>query len=96
MAGWRREWRDGGGNDAARFIRYSRPSITIIPTPLFVIPARLITVIPARLITVIPRPLYSSFPRKRESTPRRTATPEYAGILDSGLRRNDGKSGMTP
>ena len=31
-----------------------------------------------------------SFPRKRESTPRPIATPGLTGVLDSGLRRNDG------
>ena len=31
-----------------------------------------------------------SFPRKRESTPRPIVTPGITGVLDSGLRRNDG------
>ena len=31
-----------------------------------------------------------SFPRKRESTPCPLATPGITGVLDSGLRRNDG------
>ena len=31
-----------------------------------------------------------SFPRKRESTPGPIATPKTTGVLDSGLRRNDG------
>ena len=34
-----------------------------------------------------------SFPRKRESTPRRHGGPERTGVLDSGLRRNDGGGG---
>ena len=34
-----------------------------------------------------------SFPRKRESTPGPIATPKTAGVLDSGLRRNDGGGG---
>ena len=37
----------------------------------------------------IPTPT-PSFPRKRESTPRPIATPGTTGVLDSGLRRNDG------
>ena len=60
---------------------------TVIPATIPVIPAT-IPVIPAT-IPVIPAP-YSSFPRKRESTPRPFATPGYTGVLDSGLRRNDG------
>ena len=35
------------------------------------------------------RPL-PSFPRKRESTPHPIDTPGLTGVLDSGLRRNDG------
>ena len=31
-----------------------------------------------------------SFPRKRESTPGHRDTPKATGVLDSGLRRNDG------
>ena len=36
-----------------------------------------------------------SFPRKRESTPHPSDTPGNTGVLDSGLRRNDG-GGDTP
>ena len=35
-----------------------------------------------------------SFPRKRESTPRPIPTPRPTGVLDSGLRRNDGGGEM--
>ena len=35
-------------------------------------------------------PSLPSFPRKRESTPRPIDTPAPTGVLDSGLRRNDG------
>ena len=38
------------------------------------------------------RPL-PSFPRKRESTPGPIAAPKPTGVLDSGLRRNDGAGG---
>ena len=41
---------------------------------------------------VIPAPI-PSFPRKRESTPRPIAAPGTTGVLDSGLRRNDGGDG---
>ena len=44
-------------------------------------------VIPARHRHSCPPP---SFPLSRESTPRPTATPKATGVLDSGLRRNDG------
>ena len=49
--------------------------------------------IPHPIVIPVPSP---SFPRKRESTPRPFATPEYAGVLDSGLRRNDGEDGLPP
>ena len=41
-------------------------------------------------------PFAPSFPRKQESTPRPTAAPGYAGVLDSGLRRNDGGGWVAP
>ena len=42
-----------------------------------------------RTIPSFPPPI-PSFPQKRESTPRPIVTPGYTGVLDSGLRRNDG------
>ena len=49
-----------------------------------------------RLPFLYPPIIISSFPRKRESTPRHCATPRRTGVLDSGLRRNDGgAAGMT-
>ena len=65
------------------------------PSPSSVIPA--IPIIRhSRPHSVIPAPT-PSFPRKRESTPRPIATPNPTGVLDSGLRRNDGgaAAGMT-
>ena len=43
----------------------------------------------ASAYSVIPS-VTPSFPRKRESIPRPIATPRHTGVLDSGLRWNDG------
>ena len=53
-----------------------------MPTPLSLRPN----------LTVIPTP-YTVIPAKAGIHPRHTTTPGYTGVLDSGLRRNDGGGG---
>ena len=59
--------------------------MTVIATP--------ITHTNKRLSPFPPYCLPPSFPRKWESTPRPIDTPGLTGVLDSGLRRNDGRGG---
>ena len=69
-----------------RIVRPSRRSLSVIPAKAG------IHTPPSDNATSYPPfpPPYPSFPRKRESTPHPIDMPEPTGVLDSGLRRNDG------
>ena len=79
--------------------RESTPGLSAVrDKPGFWIPAYAGMTVAApgiRPSSVIPAPIrhsrpHPSFPRKRESTSRPIRSPGYTGVLDSGLRRNDG------
>ena len=89
---WRWAWPTTGAScapAATAAATWGSPAVDAARTPAPACPGAPIPQPRHRLIFRHSRPI-PSFPRKRESTPTPSDTPGLTGVLDSGLRRNDG------